>query len=140
MAVHYLVPVIRQIDDRQEKRERPVVYISPTALRNEAGKARPSMYKAYEALLEHYRVYLVAPAPTNHHAAIGEFQCWTEEALSTPAHDHIVFTNCRSLLYGDYLIDTTPCTEFLGTVLLLGSDTFKTWDDLIVYFERLGGQ
>lgn len=140
VAVHYLVPVIRQIDDRQEKRERPVVYISPTALRNEAGKARPSMYKAYEALLEHYRVYLVAPAPTNHHAAIGEFQCWTEEALSTPAHDHIVFTNCRSLLYGDYLIDTTPCTEFLGTVLLLGSDTFKTWDDLIVYFERLGGQ
>ena len=30
-------------------------------------KATSSMHKAYEMLIEHYNVYIVAPAPTNDH-------------------------------------------------------------------------
>jgi hypothetical protein len=28
----------------------------------------------------------------------------------------------------------------MGTHLVLGSDTFKTWEDIISFFDRLGGQ
>jgi hypothetical protein len=28
----------------------------------------------------------------------------------------------------------------MATLIEFGSDTFKTWDDVIPYFERLGGQ
>ena len=63
--MHYLLPLIRYIDDRQEKRERPVVYIDIQTLRDSYGHATASMHKAYEALLEHYNVYILAPSPSN---------------------------------------------------------------------------
>jgi hypothetical protein len=44
------------------------------------------------------------------------------------------------LLYGDYFIDMLPDDNFMGTGIQLGSDEFKTWDEIITYFERLGGQ
>jgi hypothetical protein len=28
----------------------------------------------------------------------------------------------------------------MGTLIQFGSDTFKTWDDIATYFDRLGGQ
>ena len=31
-------------------------------------------------------------------------------------------------------------TEGMGAPIQLGSDTFKTWDDIAEYFSRLGGQ
>lgn len=140
VALHYLIPVIRWVDDRQEGRERPVVYIAEGALMDGYGKPRPSLHKAYELLLEHYQVYIVASAPTNAHAAIGKAQEWTEEWLSAPAYDRLIFVNQLQLLYGDYLIDTAAHGEFMGTTIRLGSDEFKSWDDIITFFERLGGQ
>jgi hypothetical protein len=51
-----------------------------------------------------------------------------------------VFTNQRGLLYGDYLISCDEGFEGMATQIRFGSDTFKTWDDVAEYFERLGGQ
>ena len=48
-----------------------------------------------------------------------------------------------NLLYGDYLIAPVAECErsgFMGTTIALGSDTFKTWDEIIEFFSRLGGQ
>jgi len=56
-----------------------------------------------------------------------------------PAYGHTIFTNQKSLLYGDYLIDTEK-TDSMTTFIHFGSDTFKTWDDVAEYFARLGGQ
>ena len=56
-----------------------------------------------------------------------------------PAYGHTLFTNQKQLLYGDYLIDTVK-TEGMGALIQFGSDTFKTWDDIWEYFQRLGGQ
>ena len=50
IAMHYLLPLIRYIDDRQEKRERPVVYIDIQTLRDSYGHATASMHKAYEEI------------------------------------------------------------------------------------------
>lgn len=137
---HYLMPVIRWIDDRQEGRERRTVLISQDTLADGYGKPKSSLHKAYELLLDNYNVYFVSPAPTNNPSVITEQQAWIEETFSAPAWNHAIFTNQPQLLYGDYFISSTEQPDFLGTVLRFGSDEFKTWEDIITYFERLGGQ
>ena len=136
----YLMPVIRWIDDRQEGRERRTVLIDKDTLADAYGKPKSSLHKAYELLLDNYNVYFVCPAPTNQPSAISEQQAWIEETFSAPAWNHAIFTNQPQLLYGDYLISITAHDDFLGTALRFGSDEFKTWEDVITYFERLGGQ
>ena len=137
---HYLMPVIRWIDDRQEGRERRTVLISQDTLADGYGKPKSSLHKAYELLLDNYNVYFVSPAPTNNPSVITEQQAWIEETFSAPAWNHSIFTNQPQLLYGDYFISSTEQPDFLGTVLRFGSDEFKTWEEIITYFERLGGQ
>ena len=70
---------------------------------------------------------------------------WLSEYINVPAWGHTVFTNQRHLLYGDYLIEAPAegdkgTRDAMATSIVFGSDTFKTWDDIIHYFERLGGQ
>ncbi len=139
-ALHYLIPLIRRIDDRQEHRERPIVYIATDALAAADGRPLPSMHKAYEMLLEHYDVHIVAPAPTNDPTLPEKTLAWVAEHLSAPAFNRTIHANNRTLLYGDYMISTTPSPGFLGTSILLGSESMKTWDEAIVFFSRLGGQ
>ena len=137
---HYLMPVIRWINDRQEGRERRTVLISQDTLADGYGNPKSSLHKAYELLLDNYNVYFVSPAPTNNPSVITEQQAWIEETFSAPAWNHAIFTNQPQLLYGDYFISSTEQPDFLGTVLRFGSDEFKTWEEIITYFERLGGQ
>lgn len=140
VALHYLVPLIRRIDDRQQQRQRPVMYIAVEAMKDSYDKPRSSMHKTYEMLLEHYNIYLMASAPTNDHAALQQAQDWCEQYLSAPAHDRIIFTNAPELSYGDYLISAHPVPDFMGTVIQIGTDEFKTWEDIDTFFRRLGGQ
>ena len=70
---------------------------------------------------------------------------WLEEYINVPAWRHTIYTYRRDLLYGDYLIEKQGAQgkeqdSSLATVIEFGSDTFKTWDDIIDYFSRLGGQ
>ena len=148
VAYHYLIPIIRYIDDRQEGRERPVVYIDIATLRDSYGNATASMHKAYEKLIEHYDVYIVAPSSSNNPQQMHDDVKWVEQFLSAPAWGRIVFSNQRQMLYGDYLITPTAQAkptlqeklEFMGTQIEWGSDEFKTWEEIIVFFDRLGGQ
>lgn len=135
-----VLPVIRWIDDKQEGRERPIIYIDWSTLADSYNKPKSSLNKCFDMLIENYQVYVVAPAPTNEHDQITECQKWVEQYLSTPAHNHVIFCNQKNLLYGDYFIDADPCKDFMGTGIEFGSDEFKTWEDVIVFFERLGGQ
>lgn len=136
--MHAVVPVIRWIDDRQEQRERPVIYIDLSTLRDPYGKSVSSAQKTVRTLLETYQLYFVASAPTEteHYRDINQ---WLFEYITVPAWGHTIFTSQKELLYGDYLIDTVK-TEAMGTLVQFGTDTFKTWDDIATFFERLGGQ
>lgn len=140
-----VVPVIRWIDDRQEYRERPIVYIGTETLLQPNGQVRPSVQKAVRTLIENYQVYFVDFDSTR--AAFNNLKDTLGKYIGVPAWGHTVITNQRHLLYGDYLIqgqttfrweDHEP--ETMATSIELGSDTFKTWDDIIDYFSRLGGQ
>lgn len=138
IIIHYLIPLIRAIDDRQEGRERPVVYIAFDAMRDAYGKPKSALHKAYELLLEHYDIHVVAPSPTNRPDMFVDTMAWVEEYLSAPAWGKVVFSNRPSLLLGDYLITTCEEHSFMGTNIVLGSPDFKTWEDVIVFFGRLG--
>jgi len=143
-----VVPVIRWIDDRQERRERPIVYVGIETLSGRDGQPAPSMVKAVRLLIERYQLYFVSPANDSLTSRYAEVATWLASHVGVPAWGHTVFTNQRHLLYGDYLIETAavPGTtaasgpEPMATVIAYGSDAFKTWDEVIVYFERLGGQ
>ena len=137
--MHSIVPVIRWIDDRQEGRERPIIYIGVETLRDGYGEARSSAQKTVRWLIETYQVYFVAAAPSDevYYADVNE---WLYEYVNVPACNHTVFTVRRDLLYGDYFIGMEESWSGMATHLQFGSDTFKTWDDIAAYFSRLGGQ
>lgn len=140
---HSVIPVVRWIDDKQEARERHIIYISIDALRSRDGRAQSSAQKAYRYLLENYDLYIVASAPTNDHGYLDDAQKWVEEYINVAGYDRLILTNQKNLLYGDYLIDpykNNGTDSFMGTVLQFGDDTFKTWEEVIEYFSRLGGQ
>lgn len=131
--MHSVVPVIRWIDDRQERRERPIIYIGIETMKNAYQQPASSVQKAVRMLIEHYQVYFVSPT---------EDRCeqWLEEYVNVPAWHHTIYTERRDLLYGDYLIANKKEGDPMATFIEYGSDTFKTWDDIIVFFERLKGQ
>ena len=138
--MHSVVPVIRWIDDKQEKRQRPIIYIGIETMMDSYQKPVSSVQKAVRLLIEHYEVFFVAPPPL--HGGWTEM-AWLDDYINVPAWRHTIFTPRRELLYGDYLI-TSPRQEksegSLATLLEYGSDTFKTWEDIIEYFSHLGGQ
>ncbi len=133
--MHSVVPVIRWIDDQQEHRERPIIYIGVETLADAWQKPASSMQKAIRLLIEHYQVYFVAPC-----SQYDETTAWLTEYINVPAWRHTIFTHRRDLLYGDYLISLAKEGDTMATLLEYGSDTFKTWEDIIEYFSRLGGQ
>ena len=137
--MHSVVPVIRWVDDRQEGRERPIIYIGMETLSNAGGDPRSSAQKTVRALIERYQVFFVAAAPPDavYYAEVCD---WLYEYVNVPAWGHTVFMLRRDLLYGDYFIGMEEEWSGMTTHLQFGSDTFKTWDDIATYFERLGGQ
>lgn len=140
VVYRYLIPIVRWIDDRQEGRERPVVLMGIDTLRDSHGKQTSSMHKAFERLIEQYDVHIVATAPTNDPAALSADGAWVADNLSAPAWNRVIYTNTPQLLCADYLITAQPAEGFMGTVIDFGSDKFKTWEEIIAYFDLLGGQ
>ena len=130
-----VVPVIRWIDDKQEKRERPIIYIGIETMMDGFQKPASSVQKAIRLLIEHYQVYFVVPC-----SQYATTESWLTEYINVPAWHHTIFTYRRDLLYGDYLISQLKEGDTMATLLEYGSDTFKTWEDIIEYFARLGGQ
>ena len=137
--MHSVLPVIRWIDDRQQQRERPIIYIGIETMMDSYRKPVSSVQKAVRQLIERYQVLFVAPAEDT-----ATTESWLTEHIGVPAWRHTVYTYRRDLLYGDYLIQGNAeghdHESSLATVLEYGSETFKTWEDIIEYFSRLGGQ
>ena len=140
VIMHYLLPLVRHIDDRQEGRERPVLYIGIEAMKDSYNRPKSSLQKAYEYLLQFYDINIVAPSPTNTPESMTAAIEWVKEYLSAPAWNKALFCNRPQMLLGDYIIDMQEHPDFMGTSIRLGSDEFKTWEEIITFFTRLGGQ
>ena len=138
--MHSVLPVIRWVDDRQEHRERPIVYIGVETLADSHRQPASNSQKTVRQLIESYQVYFVAPAYTPRPQDYDATQRWLEEYINVPAWGHTIFTNQRHLLYGDYLIESVETPDPMATRIAFGSDTFKSWEDVQDYFLRLQGQ
>ncbi|MCM1078667.1 MAG: esterase [Bacteroidales bacterium] len=134
---HALVPLVRWIDDRQEKRQRETIYIDFECLHDSYMQATSSMRKAIETLIDRYELHFVAPSPTNDTSYYNMVTEWLREYVTVPAHGHVTFTNRPDLLYGDFFISPCPPEGGMATPVEYGSDTFKTWEEIITYFDRL---
>lgn len=140
VIIHSLIPVIRWVDDRQNQNERKRVFIDLSALRDAMGKARPSMRKVIEILISHYDVYFRMAIKGSDYSSVSSDQDWIQSHLGVPSFRHICCTSSAGVLYGDYLISIEDHDDFIGTGIRLGSPDFKTWDEIMVFFDRLSGQ
>lgn len=147
-VLHSLLPVLQRIDDRQRGTSRKVLFISYedtlADVRHGRGEPENSAVKAWRRLSETYDTYVLASAPYNRPARWSEAVAWAEQYLGVSAWNKVIISNRKDLLLGDYLIDRYPRrygnADFMGTVLAYGSEPFKTWEEILTYFERLGGQ
>jgi len=132
--LHSILPLMRWIDDRQEDRQRPVLAIALEALRDGYGQPRSNAQKTIRQLLATYDIHFVAPTEN-----ASDTISWLTQYIGVPAWHHTVLTDQPRLLLADYFVTAQPI-DSLATTLVMPSDTFKSWEDLQVYFQRLGGQ
>ena len=156
VLLHSVLPVIERIDDIQEKRSKPVMLIALTDtlldMKNGEAHGLPvedmepygSAVKAFAALSRHYTPYVLISNSFNEPERLPALYRWVEKKLGVPAWNRIIVTNRKDMVLGDYLIDRYPerlaTEDFMGTVLHFGEEPFKTWEEVLTYFERLGGQ
>ncbi len=141
--VHCVLPVVQWIDDRQEGRERPILYISLNDTLRKGDEPMPTAVKAFQKLAAIYDTYILGSVPYNEPDIWSEQVKWVEKWLGVPAYNRLILSNYKNLSYGDYLIDahdTEGANSFMGTHIKLGIDPYKTWEDVITFFDRLGGQ
>ena len=141
VIVHSLLPVIQRIDDRQNGVSRPVLFIS---LSDRLVNHSSGMRGAVETLCQKYEVHIVASVDYNCPGKCEEVFRWCEDNLGVPVWNRVEICNHKNLILADYLIDAEPEAaggqDFMGTLVHFGSDAFKTWEDVLTFFSRLGGQ
>ena len=141
VIVHSLFPVIQRIDDRQNGVSRPVLFIS---LSDRLVNHSSGMRGAVETLCQKYEVHIVASVDYNCPGKCEEVFRWCEDNLGVSVWNRVEICNHKNLILADYLIDAEPEAaggqDFMGTLVHFGSDAFKTWEDVLTFFSRLGGQ
>ena len=154
--LHSVLPVIQWIDDKQEGRTKKTIFISLedtlADFRNNIPKGKklldcdpePSAVKAFEMLSRKYDVRILASAPYNHPELWGEMVAWAEKWIGVPAWNRVIISNRKDLIMGDYVIDRYAdrygLDNCLGTVLGYGKEPYHVWEDILTFFDRLGGQ
>ena len=141
VIVHSLLPVIQWIADRQDGVSRPVLFIS---LGDRLMNHSSGMPKAVAVLAQSYDIHIVSSVDYNFPEECRSVFEWCESNLGVPVWNRVEISNHKNLLLGDYLIDAEPDTcggrDFMGTLIHFGSAAFKTWEDVLTFFSRLGGQ
>ena len=154
--LHSVLPVIQRIDDAREGRTRKVIFIQweDTLADVRHGRSRGlgpqefepenSAVKAIRELARSYDVYVTACPPYNAPGRWADPVRWIQQRIGVEAWGKVILTEWPQLLLGDYFIARDPqryrLKEFMGTVLELGGDTFRTWEDILAFYATLGGQ
>lgn len=137
-----LLPVLQWIDDRQEGRSKRILLAAMDDVLRDTRNDLPvgEAFKVFHKLSQWYDTYVVCSADPNRPETWGEKVRWAEDRLGVPAWNRVIAGNHPELLMGDYLISRDEPDGFMGTVLKFGEDPFRTWQDVLTFFERLGGQ
>lgn len=150
--IRSLLPVIQWIDDKRSARQRPCLLFdlehSLVDLRRDPfslGSHEISTAGfAFRKLSQTYDSYIVASSRPEVIGEARDKMAWAELNMGVGSYDRLILTSRKSLIMADYLVtsqdDEEELEAFMGTVIRLGSDTYKSWEDIISYFELLGGQ
>ncbi len=151
-VLHSVLPIIQRQDDAAQGRSRKTVFISITDTLAESGEDRPlaqrepgaGALKAFRKLSEAYECRILESVPYNTPAEWPAVVEWAEKHMGVHAWDRVTISPRKDLIFGDYLIDgraeENGTQDFMGTVLEFGKEPFKSWDEVLTYFDRLGGQ
>lgn len=144
--LHSVLPVIQRIDDKQQNRRKPVVFITldDTLIRKSDGEPAEFAVSVLNNLSRHYDIYALIEAGHYDPAKYSSSIEWLDKHIDVLLWNRVVSSNHKDLLMGDYLVDANPHVnggeDFVGTVIEFGSEHFKTWLDVENYFTLLGGQ
>lgn len=154
--LHSVLPLIERIDDRQEGRNKPVLIITLAdtlmdmsngeghGLKTEEMEPYGSAVKAFSRLTHRYAPHVLISCNYNEPERIPALCRWVEKHIGAPAWNRVIISSHKDMILGDYLIDRHPerlsAEDFMGTVLHFGEEPFRTWEDVLTYFDRLGGQ
>jgi len=150
--IRSLLPVIQWIDDKRSGRQRPSLLFdlehSLVDLRRDPFSPESHEIStagfAFRKLSQTYDSYVVASSRPEVIDKAKDKMEWMERNMGVGSYDRMILTSRKSLIMADYLVtsqdDEDDLDAFMGTVIRLGSDTYKSWEDVISYFELLGGQ
>ena len=96
--------------------------------------------EAYRYLAEYYDVYVLSTAPWKNPSAWSDKLLWVQKYLGDVAYKRLILTHHKDLNRGDYLIDDRKkngASEFCGTLILFGSESFPDWQSIAKYFRVL---
>ena len=142
-VLHAVLPVIQWIDDRQRGVEHPVVLVAFDDVLRYVHNGEPvaSAVKAVEHLSEHYSLQFVISGENDSWPSMNVKREWLEAHIGVPAWNRVTLTTHKELLMGDFMVDAHPDTcggeAFMGTMVEFGSDTFKDWNEVVTFFDRL---
>ena len=96
--------------------------------------------EAYRYLAEHFDVYILSTAPWRNPSAWSDKLLWVQEYLGDVAYKRLILTHHKDLNRGDYLIDDrmkNGVSEFQGTHIHFGSESFPNWEAVVIYFSQI---
>lgn len=102
----------------------------------------PSAVKAFRILSLKYDTYILSSAPYGNPSAWSDKLEWVKKRIGVPAFRRLILSHHKNLSYGDYLIDDrihNGAEDFMGAFLKFGEAPYKTWDDILEFFEHIGG-
>jgi hypothetical protein len=103
-----------------------------------------SAVKCFSQLTRYYDVYISASLPYNAPQQWEGPVSWVDEYLGVAAWNRVICCPRKDLLLGDYLIDAHPelfrGEDFMGTLVPFATEHFRTWEDVLTYFDRLEGR
>lgn len=137
--LHSVLPIIQWIDDRQNGTQKRTLIVNLEDISISNGGV-----KAFRQLSQWYDTYVLCTYNHNTPEDMVRMIHDSDALLGVLAWNKVIFTSHKDLLLMDYLVDS-KCNDdggdsFMGTAIEYGSDTFKSWDDIVTFFERLGGQ
>lgn len=141
-VLHALLPVIQWIDDRQEGRRKRVLLVMLDQVLRDLRNDQPvgECVRAYRQLATWYDTYILCREEHFRPERWGENLGWIDRVIGVPAWNRVLVGNHPELLMGDYLIAPEEVPDFMGTVLRFGEEPFRDWNEILTFFQRLGGQ
>jgi len=138
-VVHSLMPVLQWISDSKSGKAKKSIAVEFDALQRDS-----SAVKGFIALSKDYDTTIIHHPDPRDPSSYSAACRWADEVIGVPAWNRVMETPMVDCLLSDYLL--TRDTEnygaegFMGTVLEVGKEPLRSWEEIMDFFEKLGGQ